>query len=648
MAMAIGILLPLGIIGKCVSVSRGRMSLANVILGRPLASSQRRKETLTLWTGIPVLGFDALASTGYGPEAILVILLPLGASGLHYFPVILLIIVAILAALTFSYHQTIAAYPRGGGAYIVAKENLGAHMGVWAAVALLLDYLLNVVIGISAGIGALISAIPALQPHIRMLCLLVLFTLAVVNLRGIRESGLIFFFPLILFVGCLTATVAIGLARVWLNGENLLPVTQLPPIPPATSTASTWLLLAAFASGCTAMTGVEAVSNAVPLFRKPAVTRAQRTLAAIIAILSIFLLGIAYLCPAYHIGAMHEQQPGYQTVLAQLIAAIAGQGVFYYVSLASIFIILTYSAQTSFTDFPRVCRLLAEDDFLPPAFAIRGRRLVFSHGIIVLSMISALLLIAFDGLTEKLIPLFAIGAFSAFVLSQAGMVSYWLRKGGDGIWFKVLCNGLGATTTGFALMIIIVTKFMEGGWITVVVAPMFVCLLHNIHRHYRGIHREMEQPLAVQTYTLQPPVVIIPIEGWSCLTEKAVRLGLMLSDDVTAVHISIESDDKERMKKLWVEKVEKPAKAAHSPVPQLAILDSPYRRIEKPILNFINKTEKDNPDRFIMVVIPELIEPHWYEYLLHNVHGAMLKTLLYLRSDDRTIVINCPWYLHDI
>ena len=623
------------------------MLLRDAILGKPLASSEEAKEELTILTGVPVLGLDALASTGYGPEAALTILLPLGVLGLRYYPLIVLAIVVKLATLYLSYRQTAAAYPNGGGAYVVAKDNFGIHAGLCAAVALLLDYLLNVAVGIAAGIGAVVSAVPALHPYMLTLCLLVLLTLTFINLRGVRESGLAFVVPVFVFVGCLAVAIAIGLARAWQSGGQPHPVIPPPAIPRATAAVSTWLLLGAFANGCTAMTGIEAVSNGVPLFREPTVSNAHRTLTVIMMILSLFLLGLAYLCPAYHIGAMNEQQPGYQTILSQLVAAVAGRGVFYYVSLASIFVVLTYSAQTSFADFPRVCRLLSEDGFLPPGFATRGRRLVFSHGIIVLAILSALLLIIFRGLTEKLIPLFAVGAFSAFLFSQAGMVVHWLRKSGRGFRIKLIYNGLGAATTTAVLMIIILAKFVEGAWMTVVVAPALVLLLQKINRHYKRIGRQVDQPLELETSKLEPPVVIIPIDGWNRVAEKAVRFGLLLSDDITAVHISTEGDDKQRLKELWAEKVEKPAKAADSPVPRLEIIDSPYRRIYQPILSFVNKTKREKPHRLVAVIIPELVEPHWYEYLLHNLHGARLKTLLYLKGDRRIVVINAPWYLRD-
>jgi amino acid transporter len=623
------------------------MLLLDKILGRPLASSEEAKEELSVATGVPVLGLDALASTGYGPEAVLTILLPLGVLGLRYMPIIILAIVVKLATLYLSYRQTAAAYPNGGGAYIVAKDNLGIRAGLWAAVALLLDYLLNVAVGIAAGIGAVVSAIPVLHAHTLALCLLVLLTLTIVNLRGVRASGFAFAVPTCAFVGCIGVTIVIGLIRIWQSGGHPQPVASPPALPEATATVSAWLLFAAFANGCTAMTGVEAVSNGVPLFRKPTVPNAQWTLTIIVAILSLFLLAIGYLCPVYHIAAMDEQQPGYQTILSQLVAAVSGQGVFYYVAIASIFIVLTYSAQTSFADFPRVCRLLAEDGFLPPAFANRGRRLVFSLGIIILAIVSGLILIAFGGITEKLIPLFAVGAFSAFLFSQAGMVVHWLRKPGRGVRIKLVYNALGAVTTGVALVIIIIAKFVEGAWMTVLIVPALVLLLQQINRHYKKITREVEQPVKLQASKLQPAVVIIPINGWNRVAERALRFGLLLSDDITAVHVSSEKGDNQRLRELWTEKVEKPAKAAKSSVPRLEIIYSPYRQIYQPILDFVNKTKKEKPDRLIAVIIPELVEPHWYEYLLHNQHGVGLKALLYLEGDQRTVVINTPWYLRE-
>lgn len=617
------------------------------ILGRPLKASEEGKEKLSVWTGVPVLGLDALASTAYGPEAALTILIPLGVAGMYQLLPITLGILALLTTLYLSYRQTAAAYPAGGGAYIVAKDNLGIRAGVVAGTALLLDYMLNVAVGISAGVGAVVSALPVLQRYTLPICLLVLATLTILNLRGVRESGLTFAGPVLLFVACVGSAMVIGLVAFWRSGGQPTAIVAPPPLGPPTQAISLWLVLRAFASGCTAMTGVEAVSNGVPLFRKPVVPNAQWTLTVIVIVLGAFLLGISTLCPAYGIHAMDEQQPGYQTIFSQLIAAVAGQGLFYYVAIASIFIVLTYSAQTSFADFPRVCRLLAEDGFLPPAFAERGRRLVFSLGINVLAVISGLILIGFGGITDRLIPLFAVGAFGAFVFSQAGMVRHWRRKGGRGARLKLATNALGAICTGIALLIIIVAKFVEGAWVTLVVVPGLVLLMHRIRRHYERIRQEIDRPVRLKTWKVQPPVVIIPIAGWDLVAERALRFGLRLSDDITAVHVITEEDDPKRLRELWAEKVEKPAREAKSAVPRLEILRSPYRQLYEPLLKFVGKIKEEKPDSLIAVIIPELVEPHWYEYLLHNLYGAGLRTLLFLEGDQRTVVITVPWYLRE-
>lgn len=468
------------------------MSFSDAILGRPIPASDQKKEQLSVWTGVPVLGLDALASTGYGPEAALTVLASAGLAGLHYFWIIAVCVVAQLASLYFSYRQTAEAYPNGGGAYNVTKDNFGEHAALWAAVALLLDYLLNVSVAISAGVGAVVSVVPMLHAYMLPLCLFVLFTLMVANLRGVRQSGLIFVLPTFAFVACMAITIAIGLVETVHSGGHPHPLVAPPPLPHVSEAVGAWFLLKAFANGCTAMTGIEAVSNGVPLFGERKVPNAHKTLTAIMLILSLFLLGLGYLCPAYHIAGMNEQQRGYQMILSQLVGAVAGHNVFYYVSVASIFIVLTYSAQTSFADFPRVCRLLAEDGFLPPGFGRRNRRLVYAQGILVLTIFSAALLILFGGITDRLIPLFAVGAFAAFLFSQAGMVRHWLRKRGRRYRTKLFFNAVGAVITSVSLVIIIFAKFKEGAWLTVIVAPTAVLLLRNIGQHYRSEANRVE------------------------------------------------------------------------------------------------------------------------------------------------------------
>ena len=625
------------------------MSLLDKIFGRMLASKEAIKQKITAAMGVPLLGLDSLASTGYGPEAALAILLPLGVGGLYYFPLVMLGVVCLLIILYLSYRQTIAAYPNGGGAYIVAGENLGKHAGLLAGVALLLDYLLNVTVGISAGVGAVISIFPALQNHTLTICLCILATLAFLNLRGIRQTSYVFITPTIIFILCIAITIVIGLVQSILAGGHPVPINPPTPISEATATVSTWLLLGAFANGLTAMTGVEAITNAVPLFSKPGVPTAQRTLKAIVVILALFLLGLGYLCPVYQISAMDETQPGYQNILSQLIGAVAGHGLFYYIANMSVFIVLTYSAQTSFVDFPRVCRLLADDAYLPKMFSVLGRRLVYSYGIYVLTIGAGLLLIIFKGITFALIPLFAIGAFSAFFFSQAGMVVYWLRKHSSKVKGKLAINTLGAISTAIALFVIITEKFFEGAWIIVIGAPLLAWLLIQVNLYYKKVTLQVSQPSKLQVLKPHQPIVIIPIKTWDKVSEKALQVGLLLSEEIVALHISSENDDekKQPLKKLWTELVEQPAQEANIPIPQLKIIYSPYRLIYTPILDFITKMKDKHPDCFIAIIIPESIVAHWYEYFLHNVHAKGLRALLFLIDDPKILVIRSPWYLAD-
>lgn len=615
------------------------MSLIDKILGRRLASSEAGQEELNAATGVPVLGLDALSSIAYGPEAALSMLMAIGLAGLNYLPAITFCVLAILAMLYISYLQTIAAYPNGGGAYIVAKENLGVSAGVLAAAALLLDYLLNVAVGISAGVAAIVSAFPPLHRYNLSLCMFVLLILTLVNLRGVRESGLLFGIPTLVFICCVTAAAIMG----FLHSRHAGPPTH--PSGAPTQVLTTWLFLRAFASGCTAMTGVEAVSNGVPLFREPKVRNARLTLTTIVLILGCLLIAVGYLCRDYHIIAMNQEQPGYQTILSQLLIAVAGRGAFYYVATAGILVILAFSANTSFADFPRVCRLLAEDGFLPSVFAIRGRRLVYSMGIGILAVFSGLLLAIFGGITEKLIPLFAVGAFSAFTLSQAGMVVRWYRR--KGLCTPLVVNMAGALSTGGALVIIIIAKFIEGAWVTVIVIPAMILLFKKIEKHYRLIAQEIDHPVRLKVEHPRPPIVILPINGWNKVAEKALRFAFEFSEEILAVHVSRGEENPEKMRQLWAEKVEAPARAANFIIPKLIILESPYRQIYQPFVDFVNRTRKENPNRIVAIVIPELVEPHWYEYFLHNLYLSSLRALIFLHNDRRTMVIQIPWYLRE-
>jgi amino acid transporter len=620
-------------------------SFWDVLLGRPLHSREESEQRVGWWAGVPMLGLDALSSAAYGPEAAMTLLIPLGAAGLGYIGPISTIIIVLLLIVYVSYRQTIGEYPSGGGSYTVASQNLGVFPGLLAAAALLLDYVLVVAVGISAGVGALVSAVPTLQPHTLTICLALLALIALVNLRGVRESGLAFVLPTYLFVVCLFIILGVGTLETWLARGSPVPVIAPPAVLAATTTAGWWIVLRAFASGCTAMTGVEAVSNGVGAFREPAVVNARRTLTVIIGVLVVLLAGIAYLARAYHIGATEPGVQGYQSVLSQLVAAVVGHGAFYYVCIASILMVLALSANTGFADFPRLCRLIAEDGYLPRVFASRGRRLVYSLGIYVLTVLSASLLVVFGGITDRLIPLFAIGAFLAFTLSQAGMVAHWRRIGGAAHIPAIAVNGLGALATGVTLLVVLVAKFIEGAWVMALLIPALLAVFGMVRRHYHAVAAEIANPFALDVTNIQPPIVIIPMSQWNKMSQKGLRFALKLSTDIRVVQVQAGAAGESDLAARWAENVEAPTARAHLPVPTLVTVPSPYRHVFNPLIDYILTVKAAHPDRQIAVLIPELVARRWYHHLLHNKRAAMLKALLLVRGDEDVVVINVPWYL---
>jgi amino acid transporter len=620
------------------------MALSDLIFGRHLASEEEKEERVGSMAGISVFGLDALSSAAYGPEAALTVLIALGIAGIGFSLPITVAVSAILAIVYFSYRQTIAGYPEGAGSYTVAKENLGTHAGLLAAAALMIDYTLNVAVGISAGIGALTSALAFLQPYTLHLCLLVLFLLAFINLRGLRESGLAFMPPTYLFVGCLSLVLVIGIVKACVSGGQPHPVDPLPPPSSMQQKISLWLFLKAFAAGCTAMTGVEAVSNGVQAFKEPVVNFARRTLTLIVAILILLLIGIAYLVAAYHITATDPGAPGYQSILSMVTEAVVGRGVFYYVTIAAILLVLCLSANTSFADFPRVCRTVSQDGFLPLVFAVRGRRLVYTHGIIVLAVLAGSLLILFNGVTDKLIPLFAIGAFLAFTLSQAGMVVYWSRSKERNARLSAAVNGIGAIATAVTLLIVIVTKFAEGAWLVVIALPLLFILMLFIHRHYLRIAREVAVSGPVRLERPNEMIAVIPIEHLNMLAEKALQIAYALSNNIHVVHIKEEHSDRDFSRE-WSLDVQPSLDRLGLSGPKLVSLKSPYRKVITPILNYIWELEAKNPQNLIAVLIPQLVESRWYYSLLHNRRAAILRTLLMLRGRNRILIINVPWNL---
>ncbi|MBV9243805.1 MAG: APC family permease [Methylobacteriaceae bacterium] len=632
------------------------MSIFQLLLGRRLANRESGTRRIGAFEGVPAMGLDGLGSSAYGPEAALTVLIPLGTLGLDYIGWVMAPIVALLAILFVSYWQTIQAYPNNGGAYIVSKENLGANASLLAAAALMIDYVLNVAVGISAGVGALVSAVPSLHPYILLLCLGLLALVTLVNLRGTLDAGRLFALPTYLFVASFLAILVIGIAKTIAAGGSPDPIVPPPSLPPATEAVGLWLLLRAFASGCTAMTGVEAVSNGMSAFRDPPVRYGHRTLTAIVGILGILLVGIAYLAKAYRIGALDQSQEGYRSVLSQLASSVVGNGPFYYVAIGSVLCVLALSANTSFVDFPRLCRMVAQDGYLPKSFAVAGRRLVFSVGILYLAATAGALLIAFGGITDRLIPLFAIGAFLTFTMSQTGMVVHWRRampRAGSGreqarnrAHFAI--NAVGALTTALALGVIVTAKFAEGAWITILIIPCVIALLKAIRRYYDALANSLQESAPLELDDLDRPIVLVATESWNKLTNRALVFALSISPDVIGVHLTDlagpqAENDQAAIREQWRAYVEKPARAAGRNPPRLIFLEAQYRSLHEPVLKLIGEIEAKFPRRTLAVLIPELIKRRWFEHVLHTHRAAHLRMKLLAHGDPRLTVINVPW-----
>jgi amino acid transporter len=621
------------------------MDIIDLVVGKPIKTSDERAEQIGPAQGIPIFGLDALSSAAYGPEAALSLLIPVGLLGVRYILPISAAIITLLVIVYFSYLQTIAAYPSGGGSYTVARFNLGAPASLLAASALLADYILTAAVGISAGVGALVSAVPSLLPHTVSICLGILIVITILNLRGVRDAGMAFALPTYLFVGTLLITIVAGVIRVLVSGGHPIPAAPLPLPPPMTQAVSYWLLLKVFASGCTALTGVEAVSNGVKAFREPAVKNAQRTLTVIIFLLAVLLAGISYLVKVYGIVATDPGQPGYQSLLSMLIAAVFGKGVFYYLTVASILLVLSLSANTAFADFPRLCRAISQNNYLPHAFGYRGRRLVYSYGIVVLAVLCGALLIFFGGVTDRLIPLYAVGAFLAFTLSQSGMVMHW-RKNRGPQWIKnALVNGLGAVVTGITVVVVLVAKFAQGAWITVLFIPLTILFFVAVRHHYHTLKLATTTMEPVNAARLsQPPIAVVPIDRWSTVTRLAIEFAARLSPEVIALHVE-PGENSELLHADWERYVAQPFADAGRAAPTLNILPSEYRFIIVPIIQFVLELSQQHPDRTIIVVIPELVEDRWYEYFLHNQRGRLLEWMLLVRGNERIFTVSAPWYV---
>jgi amino acid transporter len=621
------------------------MSFTDSLFGRPLATSEERAEHIGVAAGIPIFGLDALTSAAYGPETALSLLIPLGLMGIQYIVPIISAILILLVIVYFSYRQTIAAYPGGGGSYTVATENLGTGAGLLAAAALMIDYILTAAVGISAGIEAVVSDQPWLFPHTLMLCLVVLVVLALVNMRGVKDTGAAFIVPTFLFVGTLLTTIGVGAFHVFATHGHPVP-HAVPLAHPTIKLIGYWLLLKAFSNGCAAMTGVEAVSNGVMAFKEPRSKQAQRTLTVIIGILIVLLFGTAWLTQKYQIMAMDQTKPGYQSLLSLIVLAIFGHSWFYHFTMWSVFLALCLSANTAFADFPRLTRAIAMNDYLPHVFILRGRRLLFSHGIYALTGFTAILLIAFDGRVDLLISLYAIGAFLAFTLSQAGMVMHWKKEDPSshkGRYWHMFVNGTGAIATGITTIIVLVAKFTSGAWVTALLIPTLILLMVAIKQHYTRV-RDVVQMGPINLSNLLEPLVVIPMARWDRMTEKALRFGVLLSHEIKVVNVDCD-DGEESLCNIWDANVIGPIREKGLSEPELITLHSTYRLVISPLMDYILELEHQNPDRKITVLLPELVVNHWWENLLHNQRVQLLKLLLLLRGNQRIIVVNIPWYL---
>jgi amino acid transporter len=604
--------------------------LKRFVVGKPIPSRLSHHERLSRVTGLAVLSSDALSSVAYATEEILRVLVLAGAAALSISSPIAFVIAAILAIVVFSYRQTIRAYPGGGGAYIVAKENLGEGAALVAAAALLIDYILTVAVSIAAGVAALTSAFPHWR-HLRVeLTLGFVVLLMLGNLRGIRESGRIFAVPTYFFVVTTLLLIGVGAWHVLTGAVPAGPATTPSPASASLPAPLTlFLLLTAFSNGCTAMTGVEAVSNGVPAFRAPEAKNAAATMLMMAVLAITMFLGITLLAQAYHI-LPNDQE----TVVSQLARGVFGaRGLAYFAVQAATMAILVLAANTAYADFPRLASILARDRYVPRQFMNQGDRLAFSNGIVGLSLFAAVLLVIFGGDTHALIPLYMIGVFVSFTLSQAGMVMRWRRLGGPGWRTSAVVNGVGATVTGVVLLVVAATKAHEGAWIIILLIPVHVALFRATRKHYDGVSAQ----LTLQGW--QPPetrrnTVLIPISGLQRAVVEALAYAKTLSAEVRAVYVNIDPAATEQLKTQW--------ERWGAGVP-LVVLDSPYRSLMEPLLDYIEEVASAHPGDYVTIVLPEFVPARWWHHLFHNQRALLIKGALLFKRN--TVVTSVPFHL---
>ena len=614
--------------------------LKHLLVGRPLPSERLEHERLNKKTALAVLSSDAISSVAYATDQFLFVVGGgIALAALQYVVPVSAVIVGLLVLIGLSYRQTIFAYPNGGGSYTVAKENLGVAPGLVAAAALLTDYILTVAVSISGGVAAITSAYPTLHAHTVGLCVASIVLLTVVNLRGVRESGAAFSAPTYVFIAMMLALLGAGLYRAMAGHEAVIataalkvdPVSirQHPAMSPVTGFALFYLLLRGFAEGCSAMTGTEAISNGIQAFKQPAPRNAAITLTWMVTILGAFFLGTSYL--AHHYGVMPTAE---QTVLSQLGHHMFGGSLAYYLLQYSTFAVLVLAANTAFADFPRLAGILAHDRYMPRQFSARGDRLAFSNGIVTLGAVAILLVALFHGDTTRLVPLYAMGVFVCFTLSQAGMVAHWRKSHDQPGWrWRMALNGLGAVATAIVSIVQVVTKFTEGGWIICIIIPAIIAALVKIHRHYMVFTKEIE-------FTGQSPIlplhhtVVVPVNSITKATAGALVYATTISDEVVAAYVEIDKEHTEEMRAKWEE--------WDIGVP-LVVLPSPYRSVLKPLVEYVESLRMVMPGELVTVVVPEIVPRAWWEHFLHNKTALYIRTALMFKPN--VVVVAVPYLL---
>jgi amino acid transporter len=600
--------------------------LKRLLVGTPLPTAQARHERLSKSTALAVFASDALSSVAYATEGILLVLMVAGVVALGYSLPIGLAIAVLIAIVISSYRQTVLAYPQGGGAYVVSKDNLGTVPGLVAAAALLIDYVLTVAVSVAAGIAAVTSAFPALYGFRVWLCVLAVTIVAIANLRGLRESGALFAAPTYLFVGSLLALVVYGSLGAMFNWVGEAPY---PPHPAGLEGVGLFLILRAFAAGCSALTGVEAVSDGVPAFKRPEAHNARVVLAWLGVLLIALFLGITYL--SFDFGVRPRPD---ETVVSQLARHVFGTGLVYYEIQLVTMLILLLAANTSFADFPRLAFFLARDRFIPRQFGTQGDRLVFSNGILILGALAVLLLVLFRGDTHALIPLYAVGVFISFTLSQSSMVRRWLGRRGAGWWWRAAINAIGAAATGLVMLTIAVTKFTQGAWIVLLLIPLLVIVFLTVRRHYEAVATQ----LSLEDFAPPPPMtntVLVLVGDLHRGVVRAVQYAQTLSPSAKAVYVETDPERTRRLEERW---------GKWGLGAPLIVLNSPYRSLLGPLMDYIEQLQRQGGDNHVVtIVLPEFIPARWWQQILHNQTALLIKGQLLFRRN--VVVTDVPHHL---